>query len=354
MAAHWLLKRGAITLTTLDIAECDERDCVIFLAKQRWGSSGTQVCPSCGTIDRHYVVRTRHQWRCKHCTRTFSVTSGTPFQDHKISHKELLIAAHIFANNPKGTSPLTLRIHIKRSYKSLFALCHKLRHSLALTDSQEMLSGTIEIDGGHFSGRPRKGRKKRKSQPVIPGKHHTQHRAKMPSRGFSHHPNRRIVIAIRQMTGKPGVGAVVTKIAVVRSENTRDVEALIRRWVAPGSTVRSDEWTAYRGLRLMGYKHEVVNHQVEFSTDDGINENQAESYMSRLRRSVLGIHHRITPLYMPEYATEMGWHEDVRRAPTGLRLRSLLERCFKAGVLDNWLNYGKGRYCRIDMTFRAR
>ena len=87
--------------------------------------------------------------------------------------------------------------------------------------------------------------------------------------------------------------------------------------VAPGSTIYSDENSAYTWLESAGYIHEVVNHQEEFSTIEGVNENQAEAFFSRLRRYVLGVSHRIEPKYMLDYAVEMAWREDRRRKTEG-------------------------------------
>lgn len=53
----------------------------LFLAEQRWGSRDQQICPECGAVDAHYDIRTRNQWRCKECTRTFSVTSNHPQEE---------------------------------------------------------------------------------------------------------------------------------------------------------------------------------------------------------------------------------------------------------------------------------
>jgi hypothetical protein len=51
---------------------------------------------------------------------------------------------------------------------------------------------------------------------------------------------------------------------------------------------RSDELSAYGNLEYIGYTHEAVNHSFEFSTDSGVNQNQAESYFSRLQRACIG------------------------------------------------------------------
>uniref|UniRef100_A0A9J2Q106 ISXO2-like transposase domain-containing protein n=1 Tax=Ascaris lumbricoides TaxID=6252 RepID=A0A9J2Q106_ASCLU len=43
------------------------------------------------------------------------------------------------------------------------------------------------------------------------------------------------------------------------------LEALISRWVRPGSVIVSDAWAAYNGLQAIGYTHYTVNHKRKFA-----------------------------------------------------------------------------------------
>ncbi|MGZ8984178.1 MAG: IS1595 family transposase [Methylotenera sp.] len=330
MAAHYLLSREAVSLSLKQVSDLSEEQARLLMAEIRWGTSGEQVCPSCAVIDKHYNIRTRKQWRCKHCNCTFSVTTGTPFADHKLSYSKLLIAIFAFIVNHKGFAALTLKRYIGGQYRTSFTLLHKIREAVMLTVPIDKLSGVVEIDGGHFSGKRRKGRTIKKSTAAedknqVPAKYSKQHRDKVKAYEFPFHPNRRLVITMREISpnktaninphsGKAkGCGAARTIVAICQSENTKDIEALVGKYVEKQSMIRSDELSAYGNLKYMGYGHETVNHSKEFSTDSGVNQNQAESFFSRMRRSCIGIYHRITPRYMLDYAAEMAWREDVRR-----------------------------------------
>ena len=52
-------------------------------------------------------------------------------------------------------------------------------------------------------------------------------------------------------------------------------------------------------------------------SEDGTCTNQAESYISRLRRAEIGQHHHIAGPHLYQYAGEMAWREDMRRSATG-------------------------------------
>ena len=367
MAQQFWLTSNSVSLSGVDIARLDEEQARTQLARLRWGA-GTQTCPACGAIDRHYDIRSRRQWRCKACNHTFSVTSGTPFADFKIGHVRLLLAIFSFVVNQKGIAALALKRLIGGQYRTSYTLLQKIREAVMLTVSPDQLKGVIEVDGGHFAGKKRKGRTFKDevdpAEKVIPIKYRkkgrkqgrkAQHRDKIAPYEFPHHPNRRIVLVMREVYPRgTGKGAVRTRVAVIRSENTADIEALVKRYVAKQSTVRSDELSAYGNLKLLGYFHETVNHSVEFSTDGGVNQNQAESFFSRMRRAFIGVYHKITPRYMLDYAYEMAWREDLRRTDTLGQMRDIFRRVCASGRSTDWTNYGrKGHKRQVELLFDA-
>jgi transposase-like protein len=366
---HFWLKSESVPLTLEQIGALTDEQARLLLAELRWGFRDQQICPDCGVVDRHYNIRTRKQWRCKHCFCTFSVTTGTPFADHKIGYRKLLLAIFAFIINQKGLAALALRRIIGGQYRTAFTLLHKIREAVMFMTASDKLKGVVEIDGGHFSGKKRKGRKKKpKAKPEdkteVPAKY-SQQRDKVRPFAFPFHPNRRIVMVLREISpektgqfnihnGKAiGKGSARTLVAVCRSENGADIEALVKQHVEQQSLIRSDELPGYGNLKLMGYEHQVVNHSVEFSTDDGVNENQAESFFSRMRRACIGVYHRITPRYMIDYATEMAWREDIRRENTRVQLADLVKRVFGAGMSVDWRGYSQGHKRQVELMFSA-
>lgn len=357
MSQHFWLSSDALSLSGMEIAQLNDAQARAYLARLRWGENG-QVCPSCGALDHHYDIRSRRQWRCKHCGRTFSVTSDTPFADAKIGPARLLMAIFAFVVSQKGIAALALRRVIGGQYRTSYTLLQKVREAILLTMPSEPLSGVVEVDGGHFAGKRRKGRtlKEPKAPAEIPKKYRKpQHRTKESNSAFPHHPNRRIVIALRELhKDGEGRGAVRTVVAVVPNEtSSKNIEALVQKYVAKRSTIRSDELPAYGNLKLLGYIHETVNHSVEFSTDEGVNQNQAESFFSRMRRAFIGVYHKITPRYMVDYACEMAWREDFRRKGTLEQMRSLFGRVCTSGPSTDWVNYCRGNKRPCELLFNV-
>ncbi len=82
-----------------------------------------------------------------------------------------------------------------------------------------------------------------------------------------------------------------------------------------------------------------VNHSREFKSEDGACTNEAESWFSRLRRSEMGIHHRISGQYLYQYANEMAWREDYRREPNGLHFRRITGAALRHPKSEIWCGY---------------
>ncbi len=350
---HFLLTPAARDFTMSKIDKMSDEQVHEYFVAARWGGGTTQVCPTCGSIAIHYWISTRCQWRCRElgCSRTFSVTSGTKFADHKLPLRTILRAMVLFANNVKGISASALTRLLGVAYQTAFVLLHKIRESIVEAADKQQLNGLIQIDGAHLSGRTRKGRVKKAST-----KTKAQHRDKVGFGANPEHPNRRIIMVLREVDDSADrLGSIRTVVHVVRKEDGQTATALASRHVKKGARVMTDELAAYNLLGV-DYEHQTVNHSNEFSTgrtvDDkqGVNNNQAESYFARLRRMVWGQIHRLTPKYMLDYVTEVGWREDTRRTATSKQVESLLVMTMKSESRW-WAGYWQGHKRDYEVMF---
>jgi hypothetical protein len=332
---HFLLSKAARDFSLADVDKMNATQVHAWFVKARWGSDGRQVCPDCGTIDRHYWIKTRHQWRCRDvaCGRFFSVTSGTKFADHKLPLKYILRAMLIFVANVKGISACSLARQLGVAYMTAFVLLHKLREAIIDSAPRDQLDGLVHVDGAHVSGRVRKPRVK------VPT-NQAQARDRIDVAANPTHPNRRIVIVLRKVSEERGVGGLRTVVEVTRGETAEVARSLAKKYIAKGTKVHTDEHPAYRELQAR-YEHDSVNHSTHFSTDDGVSNNQAESYFSRMRRMVIGQVHRVTPRYMVDYAREVAWREDYRRCSPSI-LAMNLTRAALGHPCRDWRGYWQG------------
>lgn len=342
-------------LTLADVANMSEEDCYWHCVEIRFGDRQSMACPSCGVIDTHYYRASRRQWRCRHCDMTFSCTTGTAFQDRKLPFKKLLLGVVYFVSGAKGVASLQVSRLLDVQVKTAFVMVGKLREALARSADIRPLSGTVELDGGHFGGRPRSGRVRRKAtkteiaasvsarlyQQNIGGPRPKTPRSRANIRRLK---NRRIVFVLRQHGGVPGKGAVRTMIDILPAESAEHVTPVIEGNVVRGSRIMTDENAAYSRLSA-NYTHETVNHQIEYSTVDGVNENQAESFFSRLRRYVIGISHKCEPKYLADIAWEMAWREDMRRKTEQEKSTAVLRATSANGRSIKWRGYWQRHQC---------
>lgn len=342
-----------------EIAQFSEDEAFWFFVKQRWGELAKQICPGCGAVDTHYFRHSRKQWRCKHCDRCFSVTTGTPLADHKLSFKQMLLGMFLYTSSVKGISCVDLSGKLKVQVKTAHMLIGKIRECLLRQRDTNPLSGLVHIDGGHFGGKPRKPNVRRKpdAKAIADKVEHLLGKQKkaLPKYGYAgskqnqkKRKNRRIVMVMREVYPEKGKGARRTIVSVSMSEDRASAEELAKRYIASDTLIMSDENPAYAQFSQW-YEHETVEHAKEFSRPDGINENQAESFFSRLRRCEYGIVHRITPKYLMDLANEIAWREDTRRITEGERLKDLFQKVFKNGLSRWWRGYHQGHRREMEL-----
>lgn len=355
MAKPFLVSKNCRDFCMYDVTEFTEEKAFEYFCIQRWGSLEKQICSDCGAVDKHYYRKGRRQWRCKHCDNCFGVTSGTPLANHKLTFKKMLVGMFLYTSSVKGISCGDLSRKLNVNIKTAFMLIGKFRECLLSQRDVTPLKGIIHIDGGHFGGKPRKPNVRRKQNPedVASKVEHIMNKKKKkmaPSYAFAgtkanieRRKKRRIVMVLREVHPEAGLGAQRTIVSIAMSEDSYSAETLMHRYVEKGSSIMSDENGAYSRLSQW-YKHEAVEHSKEFVRPDGVNENQAEAFFSRLRRCEYGVVHRITYKYLMDLSNEMAWREDTRRFTEGERFLDILKKIFKNGLSIWWRGYHQGRH----------
>ena len=314
MAQHFLLSPEAKTLSLAKVLRMSDTSAEKSFRAMRWPETdGEPICPECGCIE-HYNLKSRPVWKCKGCSKQFSITSGCIFHGRKLKIRDILAAIAIFVNGAKGYSALHLSRDLGIGYKSAFVLLHKCREAIGLARAEGALSGDVEVNGAYFGGyvKPANKREDRKDR-----------RLKVNQSG-----KRQVVIAVRERGGR-------TVTAVGKSE--AEGVAVARANVAKGSTIHADEAGHWDKLTAH-FPIKRVDHSQAYS-QDGACTNQAESFFSRARRSEIGIHHHIAGDYLNAYAAELAWREDYRRVDNGTQFGMIVSAAAIAPKSDAWRGY---------------
>ncbi|MFV0563208.1 IS1595 family transposase [Malaciobacter mytili] len=328
MAQHFLLSSKARELSMVKIMMMSDIEAFELFKNVRWNATnGKPVCPCCGSVKKHYFLKTRMQFRCKECFHTFSVTSGTIFASHKKPLKIYLLAIALFTNAVKSISALQLSRNLDVQYKTAWVLSHKIRESLMDYNEDEKFEGTCEMDGvyvGHYI-RPKNQIDKRVDRRKV------------------HKPNKRVVISLRQRAeiSDGTVGAIKTKTFILKSENSNEIKEIAHKYIKVGSSIHADESNAYDDLTAH-YDMNRVNHQIEYSGVYGEKNNQSESYNARFRRMQYGQCHKIGNLYLSNYANEIAYREDTRRKSNKEIFDDILKKCLSSLVSNEFCGYWQG------------
>jgi transposase-like protein len=292
VAQHFLMSAAARTLSLVDLCDLSEDVAHKMLCGMRWpDTGGAPVCPHCSCA-AVYTYRCRRVFKCKACHRQFSATSGTLLACRKLPFRTLLIAFSLFVSAAKGLSSLQLSRNLGLHAKTAFVLLHKLRCALTSNSAATILTGVVEVDGGWFGGH------------IRPENHRV---ARIDRRRREHQNGKRRCVVVMRQRGGPTVTAIV--------KHEAEAVPIIRRRVARGSIIHTNEARAWDDLHA-SFEMKRINHSEAYSKD-GACTNQAESYISRLRRAEIGQHHHIAGPHLGQYAGEMAWREDMRRKATG-------------------------------------
>lgn len=335
-----------------------------LLAAQRFepygGSFETPVCPNCGAIGTHYRLPGSRRWRCMHaqCRHTFSVFSGTRLDSAKLSPKCILSFLSIYEASPKGLSLTGVSTRIGITEKCAFQNLMKVREAIKDCMERDPLRGLVHIDGAWVCGRLRKSNvRMRKVTPADVYRLHGDVEVKRRLRTIN--PNsranagrlakRRVMMALVEVGPDGGSQRVI--VAMTHGETAESAMELAKKYVAPGTVIFTDENPAYIGLGAR-FEHHAVNHAECFSNPDGVNDNMAESFFSRMRRAQYGVHHGFRPDYMEFYAWEFAWRETRRSRPQSENVLELARWLLQPGYSEYWRGYHGGNKRRH--TRRAR
>ncbi|MEX0954813.1 MAG: IS1595 family transposase [Rhizobiaceae bacterium] len=314
MSQHFLLSPAAKTLSLVKVMRMSDAEARAAFRNVRWTETdGEPVCPECGCVES-YDLKTRQVYKCKGCSKQYSITSGTIFHSRKLAVRDILAAIAIFINGAKGYSALQLSRDLSVDYKTAFVMLHKVREAIQLARDAGALSGDVAVDGAFFGGyvKPTNKRSDRKDRRLT----------------ANQSGKRQSVIVARENNGR-----TITHVARHEADGVAFVAANVKH----GSTVHADEASHWDKLAAY-FPIKRINHQVAYSLD-GACTNAAESFFSRMRRAEIGTHHRIAGNYLNAYAAEMAWREDCRREANGTQYAMVMGAVAVAEKSDQWCGY---------------
>jgi transposase-like protein len=259
----------------------DNATCIEFLEQQRW--SKTPVCPFCGGKQ---IYRTNRGFKCKECTKKFTVTVGTIFENSKIKLTTWFAAVYLCTAHKKGVSSLQLSRDLGITQKTAWFMEHRIREMLRAKKSL-LLKGTVQADETFVGGK----NKNRHADKKVEGSQGRSVKDKTPVFGMTN-------------DGK-------VNLAVVPNTQAETLKPIIKNLVEKGSIVVTDEWGGYSGLGK-NYDHKVIKHNEGEYKKDGYHTNNIEGFWSLLKRGIFGIYHYASPQHLHRYCDEFSYRFNTR------------------------------------------
>jgi ISXO2-like transposase domain/Transposase zinc-ribbon domain len=327
----------------------DEERCRLLMERMIWPKG--RICPACG-YRRSIALAGRDMgnWRARpglyqcsngRCRFQFTVTTRTPLHSTKLPLSMWLKALWLTLQSDKGLSSVRLAEALGVSQPTAWRMGHALRLMMA---RETQLEGTVEIDEFYLGGRLRKPGGT--TLPVGRGRKGQKRTTKTPILAVVERPRDEVV----------GTHAGGARAAVVADLSIDEAERVLETEVdVAAAHLMSDAWSTFIALGQSFAAHDVVQHSRREYVRGPVHANSVEGFNSRVRRTVAGVFHHISPTHADLYFYEIGfrWSQRVvtgqvtRRSRSGRkRVRTLWNRIPPSLQLATVLRTAVGRQMR--------
>ena len=210
------------------LAEFEERfsteaSCRAYLAQLRWPTGFR--CPRCAGTGSWSTKR--GLMMCARCGHQASATAGTILHRSHLSLRAWFRAMWWTTNQKHGVSALGLqRLLGLGSYKTAWACLQKLRRAM-VRPGRDRLAGQVEVDETYVGGVDLGGRGR-------------------------HLGNKALAAIAAQVEGK-AIGRI--RLRRIPDASSESLLTFVKDAIEPGSTVVTDGWEAYEGVKEAGYRH---------------------------------------------------------------------------------------------------
>ena len=251
----------------------NDEACLEWLRDRRWPDG--IYCQNCHKVTAHPLVRSRKSYSCQVCGEHVHPTAGTIFHKSSTPLTLWFHAIYLMAQTRGGIAAKQVERELGVTYKTAWRICRLIRSRL--DEDQDLFGGgggrPVEVDETYVGGKMRGGKRGRGSENKTP------------------------VLGIVERKGK-------IKTAVIGDAKGNTLQPIIEETVEPGTTVYTDEFLAYNGLRRAGYDHKQIQHADKVYVLGDIHTQTVDGFWGNFKNSIRGVHHHVSPEYLQDYLNE--------------------------------------------------
>jgi len=237
--------------------------------------NGHRFCPRCNSRNLYKLADKRY--RCSRCKYTFHDFSGRWINQGRLTCVQWLSLIKLFELE---VSVRKMSQQMSLSYRAVYRAVNTIRASIMShgADSDELLSGEIELDESYFGGR-RKGHRGRGAAGKVP------------------------VFGILERNG-------IVQVNVVPNVTAETLLGFTVQKVRRGSIVYTDKFRSYDSLMFCGYRHLKIDHTKLFSSGK-VYINGLEGFWSWAKERLIK-HHGVSKEHFPLYLKELEFRYNNR------------------------------------------
>jgi hypothetical protein len=273
----------------------DFDNCRRFMIELRW-PDGVVKCPTCGAEKVTWLEKQRI-WKCYtgHARPTFSLKTGTIYEDSPIALEKWLPATWMLLNCKNGISSYELHRGIGVTQKTAWFMLQRIRLIMQDDLTGGMLGGEVEVDETYIGGKVRNMHKDRKMRAQKAG---------------GQKGDKAIVLGIVERAS--GSKPKRVRATVISDRKGETIRPEVAGAVEKGAKVYSDE---FGGTWEMPdrFEHAMVDHLTTY-VDGQVHTNSVENFWSLLKRGLHGTYVAVEPFHLFRYVDEQAFRFNNRQA----------------------------------------